>query len=633
LFGFVFLRRFNHEVNTAETKALLKQYGRTGSEPAFRELVNRYVGLVYSTAKRLLGSESHLAEDVTQRVFIQLARKASGLPESVSLAGWLHRSTCHMVATTLRGEWRRHARERQAMELHDITNHPDPALAAIAPLLDDAIESLDAEDRAAILLRFFEKNSFRAVGQALRVTEDAARMRVNRALGKLEALLKTRGVTISVTTLGAALTTGSLTAAPSGLAGTVTTSALASAGMPTTLLALMTQGNLKTLLVAALFLCLVAGVGVSLMKPSLPPRAELPVALPPVPENTTAEAAPSAFAAIPAPGDRGQSPEIEMAIQNLWRALREEPVDENNYATSAKVENALRAFGPDRTPALPTLLEGLQDTNATVQMCSQWGFNFLGRQAESAIPELVKLSLSQAQPLSTRDFALQALGGMATIYGSPRDSSPDAVMLTVAIPALTSLLQDQNLGLRAEAARVLGNMGYFATEAIPGLIELLGFSATAENVQTPNAEPIMDEARLKALMDRSTASVRESAAAALTRMGAEAQDAVPHLSVLLDDKNRRVRATAAVALWRIGGRTDVAPVLAETLYPPRCGDQGWHDCVAALGEMGPAAASCSPTLQKLCRWGNPEIHLPALEVLAKIDPAAAVSLRSNMESK
>ena len=118
---------------------------------------------------RLLGSESHLADDVTQRVFIQLVRKASELPESVSLGGWLHRSTCHIAATTLRSELRRHARERQAMELHALTNQPDQALAAIAPLLDDAIESLDAEDRAAIVLRFFEKNSFRAVGELSRL--------------------------------------------------------------------------------------------------------------------------------------------------------------------------------------------------------------------------------------------------------------------------------------------------------------------------------------------------------------------------------------------------------------------------------------------------------------------------------
>ena len=214
LFGFTSLWRFNNEVNTAETKALLKQYVCTGSEPAFRELVDRYVGLVYSSAVRLLGSESHLADDVTQRVFIQLVRKASELPESVSLGGWLHRSTCHIAATTLRSELRRHARERQAMELHALTNQPDQALAAIAPMLDDAIESLDAEDRAAILLRFFEKHSYRAVGQALQVTEDAARMRVNRALAKLHALLKTRGTAISVTALGAALTAGNLTAAP-----------------------------------------------------------------------------------------------------------------------------------------------------------------------------------------------------------------------------------------------------------------------------------------------------------------------------------------------------------------------------------------------------------------------------------
>ena len=101
-----------------------------------------------------------------------------------------------------------------------------------------------------------------------------------------------------------------------------------------------------------------------MIKPSSPQRSE-PVSMPQVPEKTAAEAEPSPFAAIPAPKNRGLSPETRTAIQNLWQALREEPSDENNFTSSHKVENALRAFGQDKTPAIPTLLEGLQDTNGT----------------------------------------------------------------------------------------------------------------------------------------------------------------------------------------------------------------------------------------------------------------------------
>jgi len=68
-------------------------------------------------------------------------------------------------------------------------------ITRVAPILDEAIDELGEKDRTAILLRFFEQHDFRSVGQALGVNEDAARMRVNRALEKLQDLIKPRGVT------------------------------------------------------------------------------------------------------------------------------------------------------------------------------------------------------------------------------------------------------------------------------------------------------------------------------------------------------------------------------------------------------------------------------------------------------
>jgi RNA polymerase sigma factor (sigma-70 family) len=629
LFGFASVWRFNKKVNTAETKNLLNQYVRTGSEQAFRELVNRYIGLVYSTALRLLGPKSNLADDVTQRVFIQLAKKAGELPEAVSLGGWLHRSACHTAATMLRSERRRQARERQAMELETLTNDPNQALAEIAPLLDEAIESLDAEDRTAILLRYFEKHSFQTVGHALRITEDAARMRVNRALEKLHVLLNNRGARIALPALGAALTAENLMAAPAGLAAALATSALANASLASTCLVLMTHLKIKTLVGGGILLCLAAGFGVILIEPPATAPSEQPISLPWSPELTFAPAGAFPSRVLPTSSGDGLTPATRTALQNLWRALREEPVDEQHYASSHKVINALVAFGPDKTPAIPILLEGLQDTNTTVQMCSAWGFNFLGKQAESAIPELLRLSRSPTQSSGIRRFAIEVLGGMALTYGTLDEPSPDAAMLTVAIPELTSLLRDKNFELRTEAARALGKMNLFATDAIPGLIEMLGSSAGAENVQFEDI-PELNQEKKSALW---TARAHTAAAAALARMGSQAQDAVPQLSLLLDDPNREVRATAAVALWRIGGHADAANVLADAIYPPRPDQPGWSEWVATLGEMGPQAANCSQTLEAICRWINPEIREPALEALSKIDPPAAAAIRSRIESR
>src|SRR6185503_19239334 len=202
-----------------DSQQLLADYAAHGSETAFRELVSRYLNLVYSTALRLVGGNRQLAEDVSQTVFINLAKKASTLPASVMLGGWLHQHTFHVATKTMRSEWRRQSREREAVEMNMLQD--DSTWRQLAPLIDEAITELPSEDRSAILLRFFEQLDFRAVGKSLGSSEDAARMRVNRALEKLEALLKRRGVALSATGLGSALAAQAVTAAPAGLALTV----------------------------------------------------------------------------------------------------------------------------------------------------------------------------------------------------------------------------------------------------------------------------------------------------------------------------------------------------------------------------------------------------------------------------
>lgn len=237
------------------SQQLLADYVRNGSDTAFRELVNRYVNLVHSTALRLVNGDAHLAEDVTQTVFMDLARKAASLPADVMLGGWLHRDTCLAAGTTMRGERRRHFRERQAVAMNVPDDHTAANLAAVAPILDEAINQLEPDDRTAILLRFFEQLEFRAVGQAIGKNEDAARMRVARALEKLHTLLNNRGVTFSAAALGAVLAAEAVTAAPAGMAAAVAGAALATVnagGATSTLLNFMTMTKIKVAVAAAL---------------------------------------------------------------------------------------------------------------------------------------------------------------------------------------------------------------------------------------------------------------------------------------------------------------------------------------------------------------------------------------------
>lgn len=230
-----------------DNQILMAEYARSGSEPAFRELVKRYLNFVYSTAVRLVGGDCHLAEDVTQSVFIHLARNAHRLRGDVLLGGWLHRDACHVAANMLRGRSRRQARERQAAQMNALEDHSEDNLARMAPILDEAINSLGAEDRSAILLRFFEQMDFRSVGQALGSSEDAAKKRVSRALDKLNHRLRARGVTLSATALAAALGAGVVQSAPAGLLSNVTGAALAGAtlsgGTGLTLIKLMPKSS------------------------------------------------------------------------------------------------------------------------------------------------------------------------------------------------------------------------------------------------------------------------------------------------------------------------------------------------------------------------------------------------------
>jgi len=237
LFGFGFRRGFTNEQKMTDSQRLLAEYAKNGSEPAFRELVERYLNFVYSTALRLVAGDAHLAKDVAQTVFISLARKGRTLSAGVMLGGWLHQHIYHVATKAMRTERRRQSRECEAMQMNMLHDDSGADLRQVAAMLDEAITRLGSKDRTAILLRFFEQRDFRAVGEALGSNEDAARMRVSRALEKLHSLLKQRGVTLSLAALGAGLTAAAVTAAPAGLAATISSVALAgaAAGTGTTL--------------------------------------------------------------------------------------------------------------------------------------------------------------------------------------------------------------------------------------------------------------------------------------------------------------------------------------------------------------------------------------------------------------
>jgi hypothetical protein len=162
----------------------------------------------------------------------------------------------------MRGERRRQAREQQAALMNSVQDHSDVNLERLGPILDQAINRLSSDDRTAVLLRFFEQRDFRSVGAMIGASEDAARMRVNRALEKLQSILQHRGVTLTAAALGTTLAGQAVTAAPAGLAVTVAGTALAGSatatGISATFLKLMAMTKLKASIAGAVLVAAVA---------------------------------------------------------------------------------------------------------------------------------------------------------------------------------------------------------------------------------------------------------------------------------------------------------------------------------------------------------------------------------------
>ena len=205
-----------------EDGQLLRQYTRQGSQAAFSRLVSRYLNLVYSVCLREV-QDAALAEDVTQVVFLLLAKKAPSLGPDTRLAGWLFQTARFAAKNALRREAHRRLREQRVGEqMLSEGREEDLLWDRIEPGLNDALAALGAKDREAVLLRFAEGLSFPELGAALGTSEDAARMRLNRALDRLRQFFAKQGVTLSAAVLAGLLTDRTAEAAPAACAAAVT---------------------------------------------------------------------------------------------------------------------------------------------------------------------------------------------------------------------------------------------------------------------------------------------------------------------------------------------------------------------------------------------------------------------------
>ncbi|MDR3377346.1 MAG: sigma-70 family RNA polymerase sigma factor [Verrucomicrobiae bacterium] len=243
---------------------LVRDYARRNSEAAFAELVRRQVNLVYSAALRHTGIAAQ-AEEITQAVFIILARKAAGLREGTVLEAWLFETTRLTALSFLRAERRRQFREQEAyMQSTLQDNAPDPVWHRISPLLDEAMMRLGAKDREAVMLRYFKEQSLRETAAGLNISEAAAQKRVNRALEKLRSFFSKRGVSSTTVIIATTISANSVHAAPAALAKSVSVIAAAKGAAASTSTLTLIKGALKLMAWTKMKIAVVTGAAILL---------------------------------------------------------------------------------------------------------------------------------------------------------------------------------------------------------------------------------------------------------------------------------------------------------------------------------------------------------------------------------
>ena len=230
----------------AQDMDLVREFARHNSEAAFTELVRRHIALVYSVARRCTGNDSD-AQDVTQAVFIILARKAAGLRERTLLPGWLYETTRFTAARLLRTNVRRQQREQEAY-MQSTLNEADTAdvWEKLSPHLEDAMSKLAERDRALLVLRFYQNKSGPEAAALLGLREAAVHKRTARALEKLRKIFIQRGIALSTTVIAGAVMAYAVQAAPTALAAKVSLLAAKGAATTTPITALV-KGTMKTM--------------------------------------------------------------------------------------------------------------------------------------------------------------------------------------------------------------------------------------------------------------------------------------------------------------------------------------------------------------------------------------------------
>ncbi len=476
--------------------------------------------------------DADLARDITQTTFIILAKKASTFDEGTILSGWLYRTAQYAAASVLRTERRRREREQEAMKMQ-LDPEPGHAWEKLAPLLDQAMTRLNAADRNAVLLRYFENKTAREVGLTMGVNESTAQKRIARAVEKLRGLCTRRGVILPAAALTAMISANSVQAAPAGLA--VSTAALATGGGWGAPTAMLVKGTLKLAAWAKYKMAVTLGIGL-LVASGTAVLLEWQDLFPPQYQGRT-------LATWLAQLD-DKSTENPTVLP--WKNLR---LEANQTSQQAEAIQAIHSFGPQAFPRLLAELEQENGRSSGFFHASEpqayvrrhraaLAFEALGPEGEPMVKELKRVLYESENPKESAR-ALAAIGPAGWEVLSDAITNTESPVGACAIWALGTH--------QASVPGAVDKLKAFLEQDVnDGITGLAGWALVKTGADRQEVVSLLARE-----LDSRRVDTRFCSAVSLGQMGPEARGAVPALLAHLKDPDKMVRHDAAQALEQI----------------------------------------------------------------------------------